>query len=125
MLPDWETTLKRPACGRNSRKPTALSRLCVADQAHAIGADQRDARGARPFAPAQPPRRLPPRPASEKSAATTSATGCRARPHCETTALTWVAPSVTQRQVRAFGQLRDAAEAGQAAQRGPPRRFHG
>ena len=37
MLPDWETMLRPPACGRNSRKPTAWSRLCVASRPMQLG----------------------------------------------------------------------------------------
>ena len=37
MLPDWETMLRPPACGRNSRKPTAWSWLCVASKPMQFG----------------------------------------------------------------------------------------
>ena len=37
MLPDWEMMLRPPGFGRNSRKPTAWSRLCVASRPMQLG----------------------------------------------------------------------------------------
>ena len=53
--------------------------------------------------------------ASEKPAATTSATGIPRSPHCSITAFTWAAPSVTSARSGAVRQVRDAREGGQTA----------
>ena len=123
MLPDWETMLRRPACGRNSVKPTAWSRTCVAIRPMQLGPtsvtpEVRAVRTSSASAAA------PASPASEKPAATTSTAGMPRRPHCSTTAFTWAAPSVTSARSGASGSSATLRNAGRP-QTVPPRRFTG
>ena len=114
MLPDWETMLRPPACGRSSRKPTAWSRLCVASRPMQLGPMS--------VTPAVPGRldqlrlRGGPRLARLREA----------RGHHERDGDPALAalldhgvhvggPQRHQRQVRGLRQLRDAAEGGQIA----------
>ena len=62
---------------------------------------------------------IPASPASEKPAATTSAAGIPRSPHCSITPGTWAAPTATSARSGALGQLRNAAEGGQAEHRAP------
>jgi len=123
MLPDWETMLRRPACGRNSVKPTAWSRLCVAIRPMQLGPDERDGPRSAPCGPVPPRRRLPPLP-PPRSPRPRRARGDAALATLLDHRVHLSGPKRHQRQVRSFGQLRDAAERGQTADRSA-RRFHG
>ncbi len=114
MLPDWETTLRWPACGRNSRKPTAWSRLCVATRPMQLGPMS--------VTPASPRRlgqlRLRGGPCRSRLRVVRSHHEHDGDPALATLldhSVHLSGPQRHQRQVRGFRQLRDAAEGGQTA----------